>query len=78
VQDPHTRGEAVVAVGELNQHRAVRENLDANPECATNLAVLRDKPTSLLFFPHPLLALLLERTVKAVENVPPLAFSAGD
>jgi hypothetical protein len=37
VQDTHIRGEAVVAVGESNKHRGICENLDANPECATNL-----------------------------------------
>jgi hypothetical protein len=37
VQDNHIHGEAVVVVGELNEHRGIYENLDANPECATNL-----------------------------------------
>jgi hypothetical protein len=37
VQDTHIRKEAVVAVEESNLHRRVREILDANPECATNL-----------------------------------------
>jgi hypothetical protein len=37
VQDTHIRGEAVVAVGELNLHRGICENLNANHECATNL-----------------------------------------
>jgi hypothetical protein len=37
MHDTHIRREAVVAVGELNLHRGARENLDANPECATSL-----------------------------------------
>jgi hypothetical protein len=37
VQDTQIRGEAIVAVGELDKYRGVYENLDANPECATNL-----------------------------------------
>jgi hypothetical protein len=37
VQDTHIRGEAFIAVGELNKRRGICENLDANPECATNL-----------------------------------------
>jgi hypothetical protein len=36
-QDTHIRKEVVIAVWDLNKHRGVRENLDANPECATNL-----------------------------------------
>jgi hypothetical protein len=37
VHDTHIRGEAVVAVGEMNLYRGICEKLDANPECATNL-----------------------------------------
>jgi hypothetical protein len=37
VQDTHIRGEAVVAVREVNLHRGICENPDASPECATNL-----------------------------------------
>jgi hypothetical protein len=37
VQDTHMRRDAIVAVGELNFHRGVREDLDANPESAAKL-----------------------------------------
>jgi hypothetical protein len=36
-QDTHIRGEAVVAILELNKPHGICENLDANPESATNI-----------------------------------------
>jgi hypothetical protein len=44
----------------------------------TPIAFLRDLPASSPLFPHPLLARLLEGTVEAVANVPPLASPTGD
>jgi hypothetical protein len=43
----------------------------------TAIALLRDMLASPPLFPHPLLARLMERTLKAIIDVPPLATPTG-